>query len=50
MGVFPKRTEDGPFDIDSGLDSRIRHDRRIGIFSGILAIAMLAMGLSNVIL
>ncbi|MBQ2896578.1 MAG: DUF2812 domain-containing protein [Oscillospiraceae bacterium] len=47
---FRKRTELGPFDIYSDLDSRIAHLRRIQPLLLILGLLNLALGLQNVLL
>ncbi len=44
---FRKKTADGPFDLYSDIDSRIRHLDRIGRVLTILGIANLAIGIAN---
>jgi len=44
---FRKKTEDGPFDLFSDIDSRIRHLDRIGRILGIIGAANLAIGIGN---
>ena len=44
---FRKKTEDGPFDLFSDIDSRIRHLDRIGKVLGIISAANLLIGIGN---
>ena len=44
---FRKKTEDGPFDLFSDIDSRIRHLDRIGRILGIIGAANLLIGIGN---
>ena len=44
---FRKKTQDGPFDIFSDLDSRIAHLDRIGKMLALLSIANLLLGITN---
>ena len=44
---FRKKTEDGPFDLFSDIDSRIRHLDRIGKVLGIIGAANLLIGIGN---
>ncbi len=44
---FRKRTADGPFDVFSDIDSRIRHLDRIGKMLSVIGTANLAIGIAN---
>ncbi len=44
---FRKKTSDGPFDLFSDIDSRIKHLDRIGRVLAIIGIANLVIGLAN---
>ena len=44
---FRKKTQDGPFDLFSDLDSRIVHLERIGKMLALLSVANLLLGVTN---
>ena len=44
---FRKKTQDGPFDLFSDLDSRIAHLDRIGKMLALLSVANLLLGVTN---
>ena len=47
---FRKLTKDGPFDIYSDFDSKIKHYTRIAIFTGVIALINLIIVLANTFL
>ena len=44
---FRKKTADGPFDLYSDIDSRLKHLERIGRMLGAIAIANIGIGISS---
>jgi hypothetical protein len=49
-GYFRKKAANGPFDIFSDLESKIKHYRRIQSFYAVMTVAELAMLLSQILL
>lgn len=45
-----KKTVDGPFDLFSDIDSRIKHYQRVSVFWWALTMAELSIGISNIVI